>query len=156
MSYSNISSVLSTQDVADIKKSIKDIASKMPFLITLSGKEKLRIMKLGPKSTDFASDAALVASNFAEILPATFNAEEFQKDSSLFAALTEIAMELDALQEKVNDTLSAVGGEAMHEALMVYAYVQTAVPVKPGLKSVAEKLQARFKKSRPQRQKAAV
>lgn len=146
MSYSNISSMLSAQEVTDIKNLIANISKQMPFLISLTPKERSSILKLGPKSADFASDAAVAAKGFPKILPESFQKEEFQKDSALFANLTEIAMELDALQEKVNDTLLAVGSEAMSEALEVYAYVQTAAPKTPGLKSVAEKLKERFKR----------
>lgn len=155
MFHSNISATLSAQDVADVKSSIAAIGKKMPFLITLTQKEKGSIIKLGPKSVDFASDAANAATSFPDILPPSFNGEEFQKDSALFATLNEIALELDALQEKVNDTLIAVGSEAMSEALEVYAYVQTAAPKKPGMKSVAEKLKARFKKTSATRKKEA-
>lgn len=149
---SKISVVLSAQEVADIKKTIGDISPKMPFLVSLTKKEKRALIKLGPKSADFVSDAAGAAKNFPDILPRTLDAEEFQKDSSLFAALTDIAMVLDSMQEKVNDTLAIVGNDAMTKGLKVYAYVQTAASKEPGLKSVADKLKVRFKKT-PQAKK---
>lgn len=146
--YSKNSAVLSAQEVSDIRKAIGEIADKMPFLISLTKEERIRLVKLGPKSVDFATDAAEAARTFPDILPVSFGAEEFQKDSSLFATLTSIGMMLDSLQEKVNDTIIAVGSEAMNDALEVYAQVQIAQAKKPGLKSVADKLKVRFKKTR--------
>lgn len=146
-----VNAVLSAQEVADIRKAIEDLSDKMPFLISLTKKERITSLKLGPKSADFASDAAEAARTFPDILPQTFGAETFQKSSSLFASLTAIGMMIDSLQEKVNDTLMAVGSEAMVDALEVYAQVQISKAKKPGLKSVAEKLKVRFKKTRQQK-----
>ncbi len=55
------------------------------------------------------------------------------------------------ITEQVDDTLLAVGSEAMSSSLTVYDYVKTAAKKTPGLKTVAEQLGERFKaiKGRP-------
>lgn len=146
MSYSNISAVVAQADLDAVKAAITTINTKLPFLVNLSESEKKSLFKLGPKSVDFVNDASLAAKNYPTIFPASFNQIEFQKDADLVKALSEVKLLLDSLTERVSDTLTAVGAEAMGESLDVYAYVQTASSANnPGLKTVAEKLKERFK-----------
>ncbi|MEO7309786.1 MAG: hypothetical protein ABIX01_05280 [Chitinophagaceae bacterium] len=148
MPHGNISAVLSQQDVDDIKAAIKLIESKMPFLIALDVAEKTALFKQGPKSVDFVNDAMNATVNFPELLPPALDRVEFLKDGNLYKVLSDINQPLAALAQKVEDTYTAVGSEAMGAALQVYAYVQTAAPNVPGVKPLADKLQERFKKSK--------
>lgn len=148
MSYQNISFDLPQTTVDAVKTAITGINDQLPFLITIGPEERQSLMKLGPKSVDFVQDASLAAVNFPGILPASFNQEEYGKDSSLFKSLSEIKLLLDSLSEKIDNTYMAVGSEAMTASLEVYAYVQTAAPRTPGLQSVAEKLKERFKRNK--------
>jgi hypothetical protein len=148
MPYSNISATLPAADLTAIKTAITTINSKMPFLINLTVEEKKGLFKLGSKSADFVNDAALAAQNYPTILPPSFNTTEFIKDAELVKSMIEVKLLLDSICERVNDTLTAVGSEAMGESLDVYAYVQRAAESNtPGLKTVAEKLKERFKKN---------
>lgn len=146
MAYNNIEAALTAQQIQAIKDAIKTINDTMPFLITLTAEERQSIFKLGAKSVDFVNDCNTVANNYPQIFPAGFKINELNEDSLLFEQLSEIKMLLDSLNEKVNDTTMAVGNEAMKSSLMVYEYVKTAVKTEPGLKSVSEQLQQRFKK----------
>ena len=156
MPYSNISAALSTPDVDAIKAAITTINQKLPFLVNLSSDERKSLYKLGSKSVDFVNDASLAAKNYPTIFPASFNIVEFQKDADLVKALSEVKLLLDSLCERVNDTLTAVGSEAMGESLDVYAYVQRASDANtPGLKTVADKLKERFKSQTARKPKLA-
>jgi hypothetical protein len=97
---------------------------------------------------DFVQDAAEAAKAFPGILPANFISAEYFKDTDLIKQLVTIKLKLDSVQEKVDDTLMAVGSEAMGSSLEVYSLVQTQADRVPGLKSVADKLKARFKKTK--------
>jgi hypothetical protein len=145
MSYNNISASISPEKMQAIKEAIKLIGDDLPFLISLTADEKRGLIKLGPKSVDFVRDCANVANNYPQILPVGFDATELGKDSLLFEQLSEVKMLLNSLNEKINDTTTAVGNEAMKSSLTVYDYVKTAAKSQPGLKSVAEDLQKRFK-----------
>ena len=145
MPYQNISVSLVQADVDAIKTAIATINSKMPFLVTLDGAEKQSLVKLGSKSADFVSDASAAVAGFPQILPPSFDKTEYGKDTALFKVLGDIKLQLDSLTEKVNNTYTAVGSEAMQASLEVYAYVQTAKDRVPGLRSVADKLKERFK-----------
>jgi hypothetical protein len=147
MAYENISVTLVQQDIADVKAALGTINSKLPWLVTLSPDEIRGLTKLGPKSIDFVQDAKMATESFPAMLPGTFDAKEFHKDTAAFQALSEIKILVDSLKEKIDNTYSAVGSEAMTQALEVYAYVQTGKDRVPGLKSVAEKLKDRFRRN---------
>lgn len=146
MSYQNISVAMSQADVDAVKAAIATINSKLPFMITLTPEERRTLIKLGPKSVDFVQDAITAVAGFPNVLPPSFDKNEYAKDTSLFRALGEIKVLIDSLQEKVDNTYTAIGSEAMTASLEVYAYVQTAADRTPGLQSVADLMRQRFKK----------
>ncbi|MDZ7965807.1 MAG: hypothetical protein RM368_12650 [Nostoc sp. DedSLP03] len=151
MAYQNIAATLSPQDIQEIKAALQTVQRKMPFLITLSTEERRKLVKMGDKSLAFVNNSITAAQSNREILPATFDVEELVQDYQLAAALTELLISMQQLTEQVDDTLMAVGSEAMTSSLTVYDYVKTASKKTPGLKTVAEQLGERFKaiKGRP-------
>jgi hypothetical protein len=154
MAYQNISYTLTPEVLQQVKGAIETVNASLPFLVTLTNDEKRSLVKLGPKSADFVNDASSAVVAFPNILPQSFNVAEYQRDTTLFAQLSEIKLIIDSLQEKVNNTYFAVGSEAMQASLEVYAYVQTAKERVPGIKSVAEKLKERFKSQGPKKKDA--
>ena len=151
MSYQNIAAALSPQDIQEIKAALQTVQKKLPFLITLSTEERRKLVKMGDKSLAFVNNSDTAAQSNREILPATFDVEELVRDYQLATALTELLISVQQLAEQVDDTLMAVGSEAMTSSLTVYDYVKTASKKTPGLKTVAEQLGERFKaiKGRP-------
>jgi hypothetical protein len=151
MSYQNITASLSPADIKEIKAALQTIHAKLPFLVTLSAEERRKMVKMGDKSLAFVNNSATAAQSNRNILPATFNVEELLKDYYLAIALTEVLTSMRQLTEQVDDTLLAVGSEAMSSSLTVYNYVKTASKTTPGLKTLAEQLGERFKaiKGRP-------
>ena len=145
MAYQNIAATLSPQDIQEIKAALQTVQRKMPFLITLSTEERRKLVKMGDKSLAFVNNSITAAQSNREILPATFDVEELVQDYQLAAALTELLISMQQLTEQVDDTLMAVGSEAMTSSLTVYDYVKTASKKTPGLKTVAEQLGERFK-----------
>ncbi|RCJ37533.1 hypothetical protein A6769_11550 [Nostoc punctiforme NIES-2108] len=145
MAYQNIAASLSPQDIQEIKAALQTVQKKMPFLITLSTEERRKLVKMGDKSLAFVNNSITAAQSNREILPATFDVEELVQDYQLAAALTELLTSMQQLTEQVDDTLMAVGSEAMTSSLTVYDYVKTASKKTPGLKIVAEQLGERFK-----------
>ena len=151
MTYQNITASLSAEDVKEIKAAMATIQAKLPFLVTLSVEERRKLFKMGDKSLAFVNNSLTAAQSNRDILPASFNVEEFVRDYQLAVTLTEVLMGLQQLTEQVDDTLLAVGSEAMSSSLTVYDYVKTAAKKTPGLKTLAEQLGERFKaiKSKP-------
>ncbi|OUL30389.1 hypothetical protein [Nostoc sp. 106C] len=145
MAYQNITGSISPQDIQEIKAALQTIQKKLPFLITLSNEERRRLLKMGDKSLAFVNNSVTAAQSNREILPASFDVEELVRDYQLASALTEVLTSMRQITEQVDDTLLAVGSEAMTSSLTVYDYVKTAAKKTPGLKTVAEQLGERFK-----------
>lgn len=140
MPYQDINATLSEQDLQEIKQAIAKIQQKLPFLITLSATERRRLFKMGDKRLAFVQTSLNAAQSNPNILPASFDLSGFANDYRLATTLTEVEMLLSQLTEQVDDTLLAVGSEAMTNSLTVYDYVKTAAKKTPGLKGIAEQL----------------
>ena len=156
MPYHNISAELSASDMAEIKDAIAKIQEKLPFLVNLTTEERRRLFKMGDKSLGFVSNSLNAAQSNPDILPANFDLDELSRDYQLATTLTDLLINLQQLSEKVDDTLLAVGSEAMNSSLSIYDYVKAAAKRQPGLKSVAAQLGERFKSLRSRADKAAV
>jgi hypothetical protein len=148
MPYQNISAKLSETDIHDIKAALTAIETKLPFLVHLTIEERRKLFKMGNKSLAFVSNSLTAAQSNPDILPASFDLNEFVSDYQLATTLNELHIRLQQLTEKVDDTLIAVSSEAMTSSLTVYDYVKTAAKSKPGLRAVADQLGDRFKASR--------
>ena len=120
MAYQNITATLSQKDIQEIKAALQTIQQKLPFLITLSVEERRKLFKMGDKSLAFVKNSLTAAQSNRDILPASFDLDEFVRDYQLAATLTELLLGLRQLTEQVDDTLMAVGSEAMGSSLTVY------------------------------------
>lgn len=145
MPYHNLSATLTDADLQAIKETIAAIKARLPFLITLTTEERRRLFKMGNKSLSFVTHSLTVAQNNPEILPSSLDVAEFSRDTQLATTLAEILSLLKQLTEEVDDTLMAVGSEAMGTSLNIYDYAKTAAKKTPGLKSIVEQLGERFK-----------
>ena len=117
MSYQNISAAISDQDMESIKKSLDSIDSKLAFLVNLTAAERHDLFKMGDKSLVFVQNSVTAAQQNRDILPVSFDLPELEKDFKLTQDLTEILTRLHQLTEEVDDTLVAVGSEAMRSSL---------------------------------------
>lgn len=154
MAYQNITATLSPQDIQDIKAALQTVQKKLPFLITLTSEERRKLVKMGDKSLAFVNNSVAAAQSNRDILPASFDVEEFVRDYQLTTNLSELLTSMRQLSEQVDDTLLAVSSETMKSSLTVYDYVKTAAKKTPGLKTIAEQLGERFKAIRNKSPKA--
>jgi hypothetical protein len=155
MAYQNVNASISSQDMQEIKAALQTVQKKLPFLITLSLDERRKLFKMGDKSLAFVNNSVAAAQSNRDILPASFDVEELVRDYQLATTLTELLTSMRQLTEQVDDTLLAVGSDAMTSSLTVYDYVKTAAKKTPGLKTIAEQLGERFKAIRGRTAKAA-
>lgn len=143
-----VNAELQPKDLETIKASLKAVRTKMPFLIHLSVQERRRFLKMGDKSLAFVTNSLSAAQANPEILPGSFDVASISRDYKLSRDLLEVQTLLKQLSEQVDDTLLAVGSEAMTGSLSIYDYVKAAAKRKPGLKGLADQLGERFKKIR--------
>ncbi len=155
MTVKEVNANLTDADLQEIKRAIDTIQNKLPFLMTLSAEERKQLYKLGDKRLAFVQNSLNAAQNNPNILPASFDYDGFANDYRLAANLTDLQMKLRQLTEQVDDTLLAVGSEAMIGSLTVYDYVKTASKKTPGLKAIAEQLGNLFKATRARSAKPA-
>ncbi|MEP0817472.1 hypothetical protein [Trichocoleus sp. FACHB-46] len=151
MPYQDINVTLSDADLKEIRQAIATIQQKLPFLITLNTTERKRLFKVGDKRLAFVQTSLNAAQGNRNILPTSFDLDGFSNDYRLATSLMEIEMLLNQMSEQVDDTLMAVGSEAMTSSLTVYDSVKTAAKKTPGLKGIAEQLGTLFRaiKSKP-------
>ncbi len=147
MPYQNIDAAISAADLQAVKDAFATILAKLPFLITLTNDERKSIVKTGPDSLTFVTKALSGAQANPTIFPGSFDAGAFQRDVDLFATLTELNTLANQVAEQIDDTRLAVGGESMRQAMQTYDYVKTGAKTNPGLKTLAEELGERFKRS---------
>jgi arginine deiminase len=145
MPYQNIEATLSVEDLKEITAAIATIQTKMPFLISLSAEERRRLYKMGDKRLAFVQNSLNAAQNNQGILPNSFDFNGYVLDCELAKNLNEVMMSLNQVSEQVDDTLVAVGSEAMSSSLTVYDYVKTAAKKTPGLKNISDQLGTLFK-----------
>jgi hypothetical protein len=81
---------------------------------------------MGDKSRSFVEQALTLATQNSDILPRSFDVEEFRKDVELMDALRPVAAALAQLFELVDDTLLGVSSEAYAAALFVYQLARAA------------------------------
>ncbi|PSN18589.1 hypothetical protein C7271_11720 [filamentous cyanobacterium CCP5] len=145
MGYSNISAEISAESLAKIEAALATIDKEMPFLINLTVTERRQFFKMGDKSMAFVSNSITAAQQNQAILPSNFDLPELNRDFELAKTLTSVLSSLKTITERVDDTLLAVGSEAMRSSLNIYDYVKASAKYQHGLKSVAEQLGERFK-----------
>jgi hypothetical protein len=124
MPDNRVSASLSDADRQAVLAAVQTIRQKLPFLVDLSPEERHRLPKMGDKSRAFVEQALTIASQNEDVLPRSFDVEEFRRDVELMDALRPIAAALAQLYELVDDTLLEVSSEAYASALAVYGYAR--------------------------------
>jgi hypothetical protein len=62
----------------------------LPFLLTLSKRDRRKLFKMGDKSLAFVTNSLQAAKNNPAILPGSFDTEKMEKDVDIVVVLTEI------------------------------------------------------------------
>ena len=97
-----------------------------PYLTSLTREERIKMLKAGRDSLDFAARLLPIAEKNKQYLPPIFDLAEWQKDVELMQAVRSLLDELSPLVEKMEDTLMLVGSEAYAGALTAYSYLKQA------------------------------
>ncbi len=145
MPYSNISATLSDADIQIVRASIQTIESKLPFLISLTPKERQKLVKMGEKSAAFVKQCLQIVKDNRDLMPPTFSVQEFERDINLAEKLLSTLLLLQELCAKLDDTALAVGSKAMSRSLEVYAQVKLAAKRNANFKAAFEQLSTRYK-----------
>jgi hypothetical protein len=97
-----------------------------PLLVALAADQRRRAVKMGDGSEAFCRQALNVISENIALMPRNFDLDEMRRDLHSHDALHARAVRLTRLMEKVHDTDTALGSDAMVAALEGYAFLKTA------------------------------
>lgn len=154
MSQNLISATLSAQDAAEVQQDLLNAKTKLSFLLSLQTGDTITLFKVGNAYLPFIDLAHQTAIAHPEILPGVFDKDEFIRDYMLLSALRPIFSQVNELLESVQKTFTAVGSDAMIEALEVYTAVKQNKDKVPGLAATAEQMAVFFKKNKSKTESA--
>jgi len=141
-----VSATLADADKTSVISKLDEILALLPFLITLSKQERHDAHKMGPKSVEYANLGYTGAATFPTEMRAGFDVAGFKKDVVLSSSLLDIQVKINMVNEMVNDTLMAVGSDAMASADEVYGQLKkSARKGDAAAKSLVDKMALRYK-----------
>lgn len=150
MPYSNISASLDAATLASIQTKIAEIRALLPFLVSLTNAERVRLPKMADGTTPFVSKALSYAESTPSLVPPYLDVPELKQDFALAQTLGDLLRTLGQLTQSVQDTQMAVGSEAYAAALTFYQTTKQAAKVGvPGADAIYQDLKARFEGGGP-------
>lgn len=154
MSQNLISATLSSEDAGAVVQNLADAKSRLSFLISLQTEDIVTLFKAGNAYLPFIELAYQTVISHPEIIPPVFDKEEFNRDYQLLSSLRPIFNQITELAESIQKTFTAVGSDAMIEALEVYTAVKQNKDKVPGLAATAEQMAVFFKKTKSKTESA--
>jgi hypothetical protein len=136
-----VSATLSNTDRDAVLLAISTITTKLPFLIGLSPGDRINLQKMGNVRRSFVEQTVPIASQNAQVLPASFDLNELTADMDLYRQLAPIMDALKPVFEKLDDTLLAVGSDLYAGSLEAYSYIKVAGKSQ-GLDALRQQLKA--------------
>ena len=147
-SNNRVSPTLSSQDSADIVSALEGVRSKLPFLVTLSPRERQQRAKMGHKSVGFDEKCVAYMQSNPEFLPGFVGNERMAGNRAVRAELLRFAAPLNALAQAVNDTLLELSSDIWTADLAYYRVVQAAARRdEPAAKLILADLKTRFSRT---------
>ena len=140
-----IAAQLTQDDITEINNAFQVIMNKMPFLITLTVKQKRSIQKLGNDKWPFTTEALKLAAVNPFINPGAEMLESAGADLALFNQLNQILTKADQLKNTIEDTKAVAGGNAYKTARIIYKKAKFGVDIKePGAEVIYDELRKAF------------
>ena len=156
MAYSNISASLTDAQKTAFKTSVTSLKSSLNFLISLSNAERIKLRKIGTKRVGYVSGIYKAVVSNPAVMPTAFNITEFGKDVVLYSDLIELLDAIRPLCEAMEDTMYAVGSEAIREADEAYGYLKVAAKKSnsgQNLKDIVSSIAEPLKQKNPKKSK---
>ncbi len=140
-----VSATLSPADKTAIITKLDEIKVLLPFLINLTIDEKRALPKMGSFRDGMDEAFAAEMAAHPEMVPNFVDMPELGRDRALRQMLRDVAQQLAALCESVEDTQTAVGVDAYMAYLSFYNNVKQAAKRNvPGANAVLDNLKRFF------------
>ena len=143
MNENRIDAKLTNENRQQILTAIATIKDNLPFLTSLTDRDRSGMLRLGDKSRAFVSLALDLASQNDSFLPRSFDVEEMRRDYELFEELQTIRLQLMPVMEQLEHTSTLAGSEAFESARIVYNYAKENAG-NEGLHAIVEEMGRRF------------
>ncbi|MGY3264388.1 hypothetical protein [Lysobacter sp. HA35] len=146
MSQNLITLEVSYQQLETVRAALDQIEAALPGLISLDPADRRGLMIMGPKSESFARQTLRVLDENPKIVPPSMNVAEAKADLEAHDRLRPILERLQRLTSRVDDTVAALGSDAMDFALEGYGLIKLSGGAQ-GLDELRRELGGRFKRS---------
>ena len=146
MAVNKVSAVLEKSIVDGMISNVDAEEAKVPFLITLTDKERNALPRFGASSVEFFNKALETAKQNPGMMPGDFDIEEMTKDVNLYIQLYSLVTRYSSFLEKLTDTMKEVGAESYGESLAIYAMAKFRGKSVGGMNSSLDELGKRFAK----------
>ena len=144
-----ISLTLSTDEIKSINDALTVLESKVPFLIDLTKSEKKALKIMGDRSQPFVEQSLLIVKDNEALAPNFVSVEEMERDLNTWKVLWPTVTRVLALADRFDDTMSALGSDALRAAFDIYAHLsQAANRNVPGANNALEILKPFFEKTK--------
>ncbi len=146
MSQNLISLNISDADFAEIDAALGTLEAKLAGLIDLSTDERRSLSKMGDKSEAFCRQTLTVLAQNPQLVPASLDVAEAERDLIALDALRGRTNRLRQLLGRAEDTEVALGSDVMSASLEGYALLKV-LGKGSGLEALRKGISARFARS---------
>lgn len=149
MSQNVVSLALSAEQLDQANRGLGMLEQSLVDLLSLSVEQRQELRKMGPKSETFARKAHDVVVQNPDIMPRSFDIEEFSADLRALDQLRPLFLRITALARRAEDTEMALGSDIYMAALDGYRFAKAAGKG-AALDELSEQAAVRFgRKGRP-------
>jgi hypothetical protein len=136
---------ITQQQSAAITTAIQTIISGLPFLITLTPKERQEMPSINNSNKTFVEDTIAQMKAMGNVLPPYLNSVDIEKDLNVFKETDVWITMLEKLLEQLRDTRQLAGYESYSAALAFYRLLEPMEKAGvPGAKAARAELKKRF------------
>jgi hypothetical protein len=146
MSQNLISLTLSDATLKSVDEAITALEAQLAQLVDLSTDERRALNKMGDKSEAFCRQALTVMAQNPQLLPASVDLAEAQRDLKALDVLRSRGARLRQLLGRLEDTEMALGSDVMSASLEGYALLKV-LGKGSGLDELRKGMSARFNRS---------
>jgi hypothetical protein len=144
MPTNRIDAAFTAEQREKARAALATLAEALPFLIDLPTEDRTTMLKFGEKNRSFVVKALAIAEAHPDILPRSFDVDEFRTDVALVEGLYPLRHAGETLFRRIDDTYFAAGSEAYAAALVVYQYAKVHNLASGALEETLDDLGRRF------------
>jgi hypothetical protein len=147
MVSNKVSYEITQEQIQAIATAVETINNALPFLVTLTPRDRRTILRAGDRDQAFIRRSLQVANVVEQHLPRSFEIDEMRRDIDLAEAIYPIMIDISQLAQKLSDTHVVLNSEAYSAALEVYSTTRRVKDLE-GLAGPFAELKRRFVRRR--------